>query len=86
MYFVGKSENGNIVLEYYITNSKEPNEHTGCYEWGIRVDKITPEKEREEIKNISPDFEKVLMMAEVLRRNTVTPIGLKYAVQELISS
>lgn len=75
-----------IYIEYFITGESNINKHSGYFEWGIKAVKyISGQKEEtEEIRNISPDFNKVLGMAEILIRNKVTPMGARYAIEDMI--
>ena len=83
-YHKGSSKTDGLIIDYYVCGYDEVNEFTGCYEWGIRVEKKAPVEEAEEIKNISPDFNKVCDIADILRKNSVTPIGLKYALEDML--
>ena len=85
--FKGEVKINNFLVKYYVTGSDKPNHSSGYFEWGIRADKYEKGNitESEEIKNISPDFERVSEIAEILKRNAVTPSGLLYAVSDLIT-
>ncbi len=86
VYKAGTTTVDNIYIEYYITGESNINKHSGYFEWGIKVVKYVAGKkeEAEEINNISPDFNKVLGMAEILIRNKVTPVGAKYVIEDMI--
>ena len=86
IYRVGSYEIGNIYLEYYIVRGTEINDYTGCFEWGIKIIKYISGRidESEEIKNISSDYNKTVNIAEILRKNSVTPIGVKYALEDML--
>jgi len=86
-YFIGSADVNNFQLKYYVYGGNQINEFTNFYEWGIRVEKIVSGKinESEEIGNISPDFKRVSEIAGLLKRNTVTPSGLLYAIEDITS-
>lgn len=85
-YKVGIAEIEDIYLEYYIVRGTKINDYTGCVEWGIKIIKYVSGRidESEEINNISPDCDKVIKIAEILRRNSVTPVGARYALEDLL--
>ena len=85
-YKAGATTFDNIYIEYFITGERNINKHSGYFEWGIKVIKYLSGKieETEEIPNISPDYNKVLGMAEILIRNKVTPVGVRYAIEDMI--
>ena len=61
----------------YILFSEENEE--GDTGWGIRLIKYTDGSpvEKAEVKNITPDFNKALSIANNMKENSVTPISLK---------
>ncbi len=86
MYRAGIAEIDNIYLEYYVVGKNKINKNSGYFEWGIKVVKFASgiKEESEEIENISPDYNKVLKIAEILLRNKVTPVGVRYALEDLL--
>ena len=70
-------EKERFTVEYFVYREEE---------WGIRVVKLVNgiEKEAASVRNITPLYDKCVSMAEKLLDNTVTPVGLKDALENLI--
>ena len=73
-----------ICLSYYILK-KEYNKETNEEEWGIRIEKNDGESfESETISYMTPDFDRLNLIMDILTRNSVTPFSLKEILYEII--
>lgn len=83
-YYIGTEKTERITLEYYVCGDRAVNELSGYFEWGIKI--IKKEKKVEEIivRNISPEFNKACEIAEILMKNSVTPIGVYDALNNIL--
>ena len=83
VYYVGNRKIKDIKLFYYVCGDKSINDISGYFEWGIKIVKIEKTVEEITVRNISPDFNKISRIAEILMRNTVTPSGIYDALYNI---
>ena len=78
-----------MKIEYYKIKEKNENKYAGKFKFGIEIIKkeYTEEKINVEIRdlcNIIEEEKSVDNILEILKRNTVTPIGLNDVITDLL--
>lgn len=77
-----------LVLEYYLIESEydEQDELGKIITFGIEIDKVVDEQstEMEIIRNFSCSKENTLEMIEKLAKNSVTPVSLRYIIDDML--
>lgn len=69
-----------INVKYFIL-SKEVNPESDCEEWGIGIE---TENDREVIKYISPDYNKVTDIIKMMIKYDVTPVSVCDVMSDLV--
>ncbi len=85
--FLCEGEKETFTVGYYLVKTVSETDAGKIAQWGIRAEKHTGKKLTgiSEIKNITPDYEKILSVVEKLKEYTVTPVSLRDAVINMIA-
>lgn len=85
-----EGNNCKIVLTYYLLTSAVSEEYSDLMVYGVEIDKLTllaggkREKERKIIRDLFFKKEEAKKFLSMITENTVTPMGLKYVVNDYI--
>ncbi|WP_010243206.1 DUF6514 family protein [Acetivibrio cellulolyticus] len=85
----GTSTNSKIQLEYYLIESEHSQNYDCCGDkvYGIEIIKKESDNhaESEIVRNLSNSKENTKGILSILAKNTVTPIGLSFVLDDLMA-